>query len=129
MDTKSIVITILIVSITASLTILFAGKSNNVGKDIINNVSVVEGKQFIDINVKGGYSPRKSIAKSGIPTYIRFNTNGTFDCSSFIKIPSMNISQTLPQTGITEIDIGIPQTGKLGGMCGMGMYNFEVDFQ
>lgn len=94
-----------------------------------NNVSIVNGKQIIEIHAKGGYQPRKSVAKAGIPTILRFNTNGTFDCSSSVRIPSMGISKILPQTGTTDIDIGNPQFSTLQGMCGMGMYPFEIDFQ
>jgi plastocyanin domain-containing protein len=95
----------------------------------VNNVSVVDGKQIIEITAKGGYQPRKSVAKAGIPTVIRFNTSGTFDCSSSIRIPSLGISKILPQTGSTDIDIGSPTVATLKGTCGMGMYPFEVDFQ
>ncbi len=94
-----------------------------------NNVTIVNGKQIIEINAKGGYFPRISVAKAGIPTIIRFNTNGTFDCSSSVRIPSMNINKLLPQSGTTDIELGNPQIGILQGMCGMGMYPFEVDFQ
>ncbi len=94
-----------------------------------NNVTIVDGKQIIEINAKGGYQPRKSIAKAGIPTIIRFNTKGTFDCSSSVRIPSLNISKSLPQSGATDIDIGEGKLGILQGSCGMGMYPFEVEFQ
>ncbi len=93
-----------------------------------NNVTVVQGKQIIEISAKGGYEPRKSIAKAGMPTILRFNTMGTFDCSSSIRIPSLNISKVLPQTGSTDIDIGTQQVATLQGTCGMGMYPFEVSF-
>lgn len=95
----------------------------------VNNVSMVDGKQIIEISAKGGYQPRKSIAKAGIPTILRFDTKGTFDCSSSVRIPSMNISQALPQTGSTDIDVGTQKVTTLQGTCGMGMYPFEVDFQ
>ncbi len=94
-----------------------------------NNVNIVDGKQIIEISAKGGYQPRKSIAKAGIPTIIRFNTKGTFDCSSSVRIPSMGISKSLPQTGSTDIDIGSQKVATLQGTCGMGMYPFEVEFQ
>ena len=93
-----------------------------------NNVTVVDGKQIIEIHAKGGYQPRKSIAKAGMPTVLRFDTSGTFDCSSSVRIPSMNISKVLPQTGSTDIDIGTQQVATLQGTCGMGMYPFEVNF-
>lgn len=94
-----------------------------------NNVTIVDGKQIIEISAKGGYQPRKSVAKAGIPTIIRFDTQGTFDCSSAVRIPSMNISKNLPQTGSTDIDIGSQQVATLQGTCGMGMYPFEVEFK
>lgn len=95
----------------------------------VNNVSMVDGKQIIEIQAKGGYTPRKSIAKAGIPTILRMNTKGTFDCSSSVRIPSMNLFKSLPQSGVTDIDLGTQSAGTLNGSCGMGMYPFEVDFQ
>lgn len=95
----------------------------------VQNVSIEDGKQIIKISAKAGYQPRKSIAKAGVPTVIRFDTNGTFDCSSSVRIPSINISKSLPQTGSTDIDIGTQQVATLQGTCGMGMYPFEIEFQ
>jgi plastocyanin domain-containing protein len=94
-----------------------------------NNVSIVDGVQIVEIDAKGGYLPRKSIAKAGVPTVIRFNTTATFDCSSSVRIPSMDISKLLPQTGSTDIDVGVQDVGPLEGSCGMGMYPFEVVFE
>ena len=104
-------------------------KNNNATVINANNVSVVEGKQIIEIRAKGGYQPRKSFAKAGIPTILRFNTSGTFDCSSSVRIPTLGINQILPQSGITDIEIGTFATATLHGSCGMGMYPFEIEFQ
>lgn len=104
-------------------------KGNSKTDTPANNVSIVDGKQIIEIRAKGGYQPRKSMAKAGLPTILRFDTNGTFDCSSSVRIPSMGISKRLPQTGTTDIDIGSQQIATLQGTCGMGMYPFEIDFQ
>jgi len=97
--------------------------------EVVNNVNVVDGVQIVEVTARGGYQPRRSVAKSGIPTVIRFNTKGTFDCSLSVRIPSMNISTFLPQTGSTDIDVGSGQAGTLQGSCGMGMYPFSVEFQ
>lgn len=94
-----------------------------------NNVSIVNGLQIIDITAKGGYTPRTSTAKAGIPTILRFHTSGTFDCSSYIRIPSMGLSKNLPSTGTVDIPVTDPKAGALVGMCGMGMYPFQVNFQ
>ncbi len=95
----------------------------------VQNVSVVDGKQIIEIKAKGGYTPRISIAKANMPTILRFDTNGTFDCSSSIRIPSMNITKVLPQSGTTDVDLGTAKLGTLQGTCGMGMYPFEIKFE
>ena len=103
--------------------------NGNTIEENINNVSIINGKQIIEIKAKGGYRPVHSIAKAGIPTILRFNTNGTFDCSSFVRIPSMNISQNLSMSGATDIDLGIQKVSTLQGACGMGMYPFDIKFE
>jgi plastocyanin domain-containing protein len=129
---KAITISIIAVIILIGGTFILTKENsqNQASTQVVaNNVTVVDGKQIITINAKGGYQPRTSIAKAGIPTVIRFDTNGTFDCSSSVRIPSMNISKTLPQTGSTDIDVGTQQVATLKGTCGMGMYPFEVEFK
>lgn len=93
------------------------------------NVSIIDGKQIIDLTAKDGYSPARSVAKAGMPTILRFTTNGTFDCSSSVRIPSMSLFKSLSLSGQTDIDLGSPKIGILQGSCGMGMYPFQVDFQ
>jgi len=126
---KNIITSIVVALVIVAVTIAFTSKKN--GEDNTGNasgVSIENGVQIVDIRAKGGYVPRKSIAKAGIPTLIRFNTSGTFDCSAIVRIPSMNINKTLPPTGKTEIDIGIQSEGVFRGSCGMGMYPFEIEF-
>lgn len=132
---KEIIVSISIAVLLILLAIIFSSSSSNgvntsdaSKNDNANNVSIIDGKQIIQINARGGYQPRKSTAKANMPTVIRFNTLNTFDCSSSIRIPSMNIFKNLPQNGSTDIDIGIQKAGKLNGSCGMGMYPFEIQF-
>ena len=126
---KSTALAIVVAGALIAGAVFFTGvSSNTTDTGPANNVSVVDGKQIIEIRARGGYQPRVSTAKAGLPTIIRFQTNGTFDCSSSVRIPSLGISKLLPQTGTTDIDLGLAQAGKLQGMCGMGMYFFEVNF-
>jgi len=104
-------------------------KSANGNIASANNVTVENGKQIIEIKAKGGYQPRTSVAKAGVPTILRFNTEGTFDCSSSVRIPSLNISRNLPISGLTDIELPSSNVGTLKGSCGMGMYPFEIEFQ
>lgn len=127
--TVSIIITL---GLVVGIGILFVGGSK---KDNINttgsakSVEIKDGVQYITIDAKGGYSPRVSTAKAGIPTKLIVKTNGTFDCSASLVIRSVRFQKILPPTGETEIDLGTPKAGEpLIGLCGMGMYNFQINF-
>ena len=90
----------------------------------------VDGKQFIDITAKGGYSPRIVTAKAGVPTVLRVSTDGTFDCSASIVVPKLSYQKILQPTGTEDIEIRAEQAqGTLQGLCGMGMYNFQIQFK
>ncbi len=144
MDKKSkqnliIIVAIILAAIAIFFAINYTSKSSNSDFNITennkieenaNNVSMtVDGKQIIKINAKGGFSPEHSFAKAGIPTILRVSTSGTFDCSSAIRIPEMNISQNLPISGSTDINIGVQKVGTFQGTCGMGMYPFDIKFE
>jgi plastocyanin domain-containing protein len=98
---KPIIIAVIVAVLIVGGAYIFT--TNNKGTQQVvnvNNVTLVDGKQIIEIQAKGGYLPRKSVAKVGIPTVLRFNTNGTFDCSSSVRIPSMDISKNLPPSQV-----------------------------
>lgn len=103
------------------------GSVATVASDETSNVSVVDGTQIVTIKAKGGYQPVTSTVKAGVPTVLRFETSGTFDCSSSVRIPSLNISRILPSTGTTDIAIGALQPGTFQGTCSMGMYRFDLN--
>ncbi len=123
----SIIVTIILIS--AAFMLVRSEGSDQSGAVPENNVTVVDGKQIIEIRAKGGYLPRQSVAKAGMPTILRFETSGTFDCSSSVRIPAMDISKSLPPSGMTDIDLENPAVGTLQGTCGMGMYPFEIVFE
>ncbi|MBP9855841.1 MAG: hypothetical protein KBC48_00825 [Candidatus Pacebacteria bacterium] len=93
------------------------------------NVEIKDGIQYITINAGGGYTPKVSTAKAGLPTKLVIKTNGTYDCSSSLVIRSLGYQKILPQTGEEVIDVGVPVAGTpLKGTCGMGMYSFLINF-
>lgn len=128
---KTIILSIIVavILIGGAIVLTLGGHDSKEGNVSANNVSVVDGKQIIEITAKGGYLPEKSVAKADIPTILRLKTSGTFDCSSAVRIPSMNVTQSLPASGDTDIDLGNPKLGTLQGTCGMGMYPFKIEFQ
>lgn len=94
-----------------------------------NNSEIKDGVQYVTITARGGYQPRSSTAKAGIPTKLIVKTNGTYDCSASLVIRQLNYRGMLPNTGETTIDAGTPNRGDiLKGTCGMGMYSFLITF-
>ena len=129
--TVSIIIT---VALIAGLGIVFLGgskskDSNTVSTQSAQNVEIRDGVQYVTIDAKGGYSPKVSVAKAGIPTKLIVKTNGTYDCSASLVIRSLGYQKILAQTGQDVVDLGTPKVGEpLQGVCGMGMYNFLINF-
>lgn len=91
------------------------------------NVEIKDGVQYVTVTAKGGYSPRITQIKSGIPTKLVVKTDGTYDCSASLVVRSVGFQKILQPTGEEVIDLGTPKSGeKLQGVCGMGMYNFQI---
>ena len=129
---KPTAIAVLVAAVFIGGAIMYSGssKGSQVEAPAVHNVSVKDGKQIVEIGVKGGYSPRISTAKADTPTILRMKTNGTFDCSSGVVIPSLGIRQILPATGNTDIQIPAQKADTtLEGVCIMGMYSFQINFQ
>lgn len=94
------------------------------------NVHIVENQQIITLEAKGGFSPTTSIAKAGIPSVLQISTNGTYDCSSAISIPSLGYRKNLPATGVANVEIPAQEAGTtINGTCSMGMYSFSISFE
>lgn len=122
---NKIVYTIITLALFIAIGIVLSGNTNK----STQSVEIKDGIQYITVNAKGGYSPRVTEAKAGIPTKLIMKTNGTYDCSASLVIHSVGFQKILPQTGETEIDLGIPKAGEpFRGVCGMGMYSFLINF-
>jgi plastocyanin domain-containing protein len=128
--TASIIVTL---GLAIGIGIMFFGGTKNdtgsLSNQAVQNVEIREGVQYVTIEARGGYSPKVSTAKAGIPTQLVIKTDGTYDCSSSLVIRSVGFQKILPQTGEEIIDVGTPEAGTpLQGTCSMGMYNFVVNF-
>lgn len=93
------------------------------------NVSIVDGKQVIEVSAQGGYSPRLTLAKAEVPTVLRMKTEGSFGCANAFTIPKLGYRANLPSSGTTDIELPPQKPGTvLKGLCAMGMYNFSIQF-
>jgi plastocyanin domain-containing protein len=128
---KAIAVSIISVAVLigGGIFLLTASRAGTDGQPSRDNVAIVDGKQVIEIDAKGGYFPNKTAAQANIPTVLKIKTNSTFDCSSAVRIPSINYQAYLPPSGETIIELP-PQEedSTLQGLCAMGMYNFSLSF-
>jgi plastocyanin domain-containing protein len=91
------------------------------------NVEIRDGIQYVTVTAQGGYSPRISVIQPDIPTKLIVKTNGTYDCSASLSIQEVGFQKILQPTGEEVIDLGtLAKGGKVQGVCGMGMYNFQI---
>ena len=106
----------------------FATKSPEVAST--DNVTIENGKQIVEIKAKGHYSPTLTAAEANMPTTLRVQTDGTFDCTSILRVPSIGYQHNLPSTGTTDIELPPQVAGAtVQGICTMGMYSFKVAFK
>lgn len=129
---KAIIISIIIslLLIAGALALKKSNERSLVEGASVDNVSIEDGVQVIEIDAKGGYFPRETLAEAGVPTVLRVATNGTFDCSAALTVPAIDYRTNLPPSGTTEIEVPPQESGtKLQGLCSMGMYNFSIRFE
>ncbi len=127
---KNTIISIIISLVLIGGTLYFisdrsASSSSEVAQS--QNVEVRDGVQYVTVTAKGGYSPRVTQIQGGIPTKLVVKTDGTYDCSASLVVRSVGFQKILQPTGEEVIDLGTPKSGeKVQGVCGMGMYNFQI---
>lgn len=128
-------IIIIVIAVLGVGGVLVFGKKDSQNSTSFNtqngsNIQTIDGKQIIQIEAKGGYSPKKTVAKADMPTVLEIKTNGTIDCSTSLNIQSIGYRGSLKPTGIEKIDIKPQSKGAvIDGMCSMGMYSFEILFE
>ncbi len=128
---KNVIISIVVSIVLIGGTLYFVSdKSTSSGSGgATQNTEIRDGVQYVNITAKGGYSPRSSQVKAGIPTKLVVKTDGTYDCTASLVVRSVGFQKILQPTGEEIIDLGTPKSGeKIQGVCGMGMYNFALNF-
>lgn len=119
-----------VIIVLLAIAVLFILISNKPTTASTNGTATIEGTdQVIKMTAKVGYTPNIITAKADTNTVLRVATSNTFDCSSSLRIPSLNITKLLPTNGNTDIALGSHKAGsEIDGTCSMGMYNFKIKF-
>jgi plastocyanin domain-containing protein len=129
MQKNTIISIIISVALIGGTLYFVADRSASSGGEVAQsqNIEIKDGVQYVTITAKGGYSPRVTQIKGGLPTKLIVKTDGTYDCSASLVVRSVAFQKILQPTGEEVIDLGILKSGdKVQGVCGMGMYNFQL---
>ena len=129
MQKNTIISIIISIALIGGTLYFISDRSSSSGGKVAQsqNVEIRDGIQYVTVTAKGGYSPRVTEIKGGLPTKLVVKTDGTYDCSASLVVRSAGFQKILQSTGEEVIDLGIPKSGdKVQGVCGMGMYNFQI---
>ena len=129
MQKNTIISIIISIALIGGTLYFISDRSSSSGGEVAQsqNVEIRDGIQYVTVTAKGGYSPRVTEIKGGLPTKLVVKTDGTYDCSASLVVRSAGFQKILQSTGEEVIDLGLPKSGdKVQGVCGMGMYNFQI---
>ena len=129
MQKNTIISIIISIALIGGTLYFISDRSSSSGGEVAQsqNVEIRDGIQYVTVTAKGGYSPRVTEIKGGLPTKLVVKTDGTYDCSASLVVRSAGFQKILQPTGEEIIDLGTPKSGdKVQGVCGMGMYNFQI---
>ena len=129
MQKNTIISIIISIALVGGTLYFISDRSSSSGGEVAQsqNVEIRDGIQYVTVTAQGGYSPRVTEIKGGLPTKLVVKTDGTYDCSASLVVRSAGFQKILQPTGEEVIDLGIPKSGdKVQGVCGMGMYNFQI---
>ncbi|MFB4319490.1 sulfite exporter TauE/SafE family protein [Actinomadura sp. 21ATH] len=88
------------------------------------------GTQVITIGAADrGYRPALVAARSGVRTVLIVRTHGNRGCTRAFTIPARGLERTLPETGDTRLDLGVPAPGRLRFTCASGHYPGVITFR
>lgn len=129
MQKNTIISIVISIALVGGTLYFISDKSMSSGSEVAQsqNVEVRDGVQYVTVTAKGGYAPRITEIKGGLPTKLVVKTDGTYDCSASLVVRSVGFQKILQPTGEEVIDLGVPKSGeRVQGVCGMGMYNFQI---
>ncbi len=85
------------------------------------SAELVDGRQEVEITVKGGYSPDVIRVREGVPLRLIFDRQESGDCTSRVVFADFGVSRSLPAFGTATLDFTPDKAGEFGFACGMNM--------
>jgi len=80
-----------------------------------------DGRQEVEIAVKGGYSPNLIRVREGLPLRLVFDRQETGDCTARVVFPDFGVTRSLAPFARTSVELTPDRSGEFGFACGMNM--------
>ena len=90
------------------------------------HASTEDGRQSVEIEVRGGYNPGTVRVKRGVPLRLVFDRQEDSSCSEEVLIPSLRVKRFLPPFAKTAVDVTPKDAGTFEITCGMGMLHGQL---
>jgi uncharacterized protein len=87
-----------------------------------DNVTLADGVQTVRMTQTSGYEPAETVLYAGVPTRWVIESESPFDCSAFIRVPSLGLQVDL-QPGRNTVELPPLDSGTVPFTCVMGMYS------
>ncbi|GAA4396656.1 hypothetical protein GCM10023168_00740 [Fodinibacter luteus] len=92
-------------------------------RQVTDNVTVAGGTQTVRMTqTPDGYVPADTVLHAGLPTRWVIDATSQFDCSAFLRVPSLGISVDLTE-GENTVALPALEAGEVPFTCVMGMYS------
>ena len=99
------------------------GSTASAGRTASENVTVSDGAQTVRMTqTPQGYSPADTVIYAGLPTTWLIEGTSPFDCSAFLRVPSLGVEVDLAQ-GVNTVALPAMEAGEVPFTCVMGMYS------
>ncbi len=90
--------------------------------DTLSPVMIIDGKQIVSMKINGlTYTPDKFTIVQGIPVEWHIDSTDASGCAHVISVPSLRITEVLPNSGEKIIRFTPQKLGKIPFSCPMGM--------
>lgn len=89
-------------------------------------VQTRDGRQVIDVIVKGGYQPATIMVKAGQPVRLNFTRREASTCGEEVVLPQFGKRAHLPENKSVPIELTPEKPGEYEFTCGMSMYKGKL---
>jgi sulfite exporter TauE/SafE/copper chaperone CopZ len=92
-------------------------------QEVSPNVTVQDGVQVVRMTQsRDGYTPADTVVHAGMPIEWSIESESTWDCSAFLRVPDLGVSVDL-QDGLNTVALPALDAGVVPFTCVMGMYS------